>query len=182
MGELKHLQSKAKELYQRAYWQGTVRDREALQPYRKALRVLIWATRYKRGVLATLPNQRGWHDRAYLFYCDLQRNLGKNRNVYSLTITFRRRISYDTYQTRMQRFTANTLKRLGFEAVVVTAYHQKEQWEIRGKNEPRLHAHLLIWPTDGRDVRSITRALRTNYTRKGRVENGHSGACHGKGL
>ncbi len=159
MGELKQLQAKAKELYQRSYWQGTIRDREALRPYRAALRVLIWATRYKRGVLATLPNQRGWHERAASFYRDLQKNLGKNRRVYSLTITFRHRLSYETFRTRMQRFVQNTLKRLGFEAVSVTGYHQKEQWELRGQNEPRLHAHLLIWPADQQRPEAGERAI-----------------------
>lgn len=159
MGELKELQGKAKELYQRSYWQGTLRDREALRPYRSALRVLIWATRYKRGVLATLPNPRGWHERAYNFYRDLQKNLGKNRRVYSLTVTFRHRHSYESYRTGMQRFIQNTLKRLGFEAVSVTGYHPKEQCELPGNNEPRLHAHLLIWPSEGQNGRSLQCAL-----------------------
>jgi len=165
MGELKQLQSRAKELYQLAYWQGSAQNREALRPYRSALRILIWATRYKRGVLATLPNQRGWHERADKLYRDLQRNLGKNLQVYSMTVTFRRRLSYKTYQTRMQRFIQNTLKRLGFECVSVTGYHQKEQWELRGQNEPRLHAHLLIWPSHAQDARSLQNAL----TRLGRI-------------
>lgn len=140
--KLRRLKNNAKRYYRMGGIGGSAREEVA--PYRKRLKALVWAVRIKLSAVLTAPNPHKWHKRAYGFYLALQHNLGTNRRLHFLTITFPDNPTYGEVRRRFRGITKNLLYRKGFESVDVVAFHPRP-----GKT-PRIHAHLLVWSREQR--------------------------------
>ena len=168
--ELRTLRDHAKDLFNQSCL-GSPGRRDELKQYRDGLRGLIWGCRLKLGTVLTTPNYWKWSKKGYALFLDLQQNLGKNRRVFFLTITFKTLHNYVEARKELRGFTKNVLNRLGFYSMSVIAYHATR------KSERRLHAHILFWPREERiayhhkaAVRRVATAMSDGRYGIGRVD------------
>ena len=151
--ELRRLRDNAKQLHKQAHG-GNIQARNTLRPYRLAIRSLIWSCRMKLGTLFTTPNPNQWSKKGYGLYLDIQKNLGKTKRVFFLTLTFRTQQNFQDAREKLRGFTKNVLNREGFWSLAVVAYHPPQE----SNRVARLHAHLLVWPKDERGAYHHTKA------------------------
>ena len=98
----------------------------------------------------------------------LQTNLGKLPRTYFLTVTFRKRATYEEARKQLKGITGNILYRAGFESVDVVAWHPK------GGNDAHIHAHLIFWNTRPRSRQAESAAVK-------RVDAALKAGCYGAG-
>ncbi|TAE86018.1 MAG: hypothetical protein EAZ82_12205 [Verrucomicrobia bacterium] len=137
-GELRTLIGNAKRYFQMAHRSGTLEAKQALKPYRRRLRALVWATRQKLAVMLCMPNQSNWDPRAYQLFLEFQSNLGQMSRLHFVTVTFTGNPSYQLIKERLRRL-KRKLHDEGFHAVPVVSLHPSVQFK------GRMHVHLVVW-------------------------------------
>ena len=118
--------------------------------YQPQLEALLWGVRLKIAEVCCRGNQSAWSKESYRFYLALQSNLGKQKGLHFLTLTYEGGVDYTRIQESLNGIRKNIFFRLGISSVAVIAYHPD------GKSEGRLHAHLILWAPQGTRGSSTT--------------------------
>ena len=148
-GELRLLTRKIKTFWNMCSRGSTAETKKLLLPYKKDLRLLLNAVRFRwiREVLS--QNHSAWGKKAYALFFELQQNLGKNMRTFTLSVTFLDAVdeatgeksppTYDRVREWLRNFTKNTLRRAGFASVEVIGFQPEPG------NPGRLHVHIMLW-------------------------------------